>query len=235
MPGGGWARITQNLYDKLTDAYREHPAEHLLASRRSLCQRATAKKAWFLGWPQKGFRPIQTIIQEERQAAAASARDAAKRQADEATSVREKARLENIEVLAQERQMLKAARSDVLASLVIAAEVVPAMRQVARAIAKSCEPGPDGSPPAIPPGTAMQLLTRHAQLIQRAVGAAEAVITLSRLDRGAATAHIQLTAEDLSLEQAVEELESLEETLAAVRPKRLDAPDEDEDELREPH
>lgn len=131
--------------------------------------------------------------------------------------MRDRARSENIEVMAQEKQMLKAARGDVLASLVIAAELVPAMRMVAKAVAKACEAKPDGSPPDIPPSLAMGLLTRHATLIQKAVGATEAVVQLSRLDRGASTVNVGIAAEDLSIEQAVEELEALEETLVAAK------------------
>jgi hypothetical protein len=218
---GGWALITQELYDKLTIAYREAPGKHPLAARRALCRRETAKKAWDQGWPHKGFRPISVVLQEEHMAAMAAARDAAARAANEAEAVREKARQEAIESLAQEKQMLKAARGDVLGALVLAAELIPAMRQVAKAVAKACEPGPDGSPPAIPPGLAMGLLTRHATLVQKAVGATEAIVQLSRLDRGAATVHVGVVAEDLSLEQAAEELEALEETLAAARTRGL--------------
>ncbi len=117
--------------------------------------------------------------------------------------------------------MLKAARGDVLAALLVAAEIVPAMRSVAKSIAKACEPKADGSPPDIQPTVAMGLLTRHATLIQKAVGAAEAVIQLSRLDRGASTVNIGPATEDLSLDEALEELEALEETLGAARARGL--------------
>jgi len=228
MPGG-WNLITQNLYDSLLAAFRDNPGRYASAARAACCAPATAKRAWLKGWPSKNHKPIQLALEEEKRAAAAAARDAVRRQAEEAQAIRDKARLENIETLAQERQMLKAARGDVLACLVMAAELVPAMRNAGRVISKACEPGPDGSPPAISPALAMQLLTRHAQLIQRAVGSAEAVIQLSRLDRGAATAHVAITgAEDMSLEAALDELETLESSLRAARPA-LVAPDPDDD------
>ena len=217
---GGWSRITQDLYDKLLAAYRERPAAHLYAARVALCTRPTAKRCWEHGHPNLGFKAISHLLQVERDEAAARARDLARAQVDEAETVREKARAEAIEAQAQERQMLKAARGDVLAALVIAAELVPTMRTIAKAVAQACQPKADGSPPDIPAPTAMGLLTRHATLIQKAVGAAEAVIQLSRLDRGASTVNVATALEDLTLDQALEELEALDETLVGARAAR---------------
>lgn len=200
-------------------AFRQHPGNAAEAARRALCDRRLAKRLWD-GDPYPAYpwaKQISQVLKEEAEAASAAARDAARRQAEEAEAVREKARQEHIESLAQEKQMLKAARGDVLAALVIAAELVPAMRSVARSIAKHCEPQADGSPPAIPPGLAMQLLTRHTQMVQRAIGATEAIVQLSRLDRGASTVNVGVAAEDLSLEQALDELEALDETITAAR------------------
>ncbi len=67
----------------------------------------------------------------------------------------------------------------------------------------------------------MGILTRHATLIQKAVGATEAIVQLSRLDRGASTVNVGGVTEDLTLEQAVEELEALEEVLAGARTRGL--------------
>lgn len=225
--GLGRRPLTRDLYDKLLIAYRDQPGNHTEAARRALCTRQFAKRV-YAGPPYPVYPwavPIEIVLREEAEAARAQARTLAQRQAEEAEAVREKARTEAIEAQAQERQMLKAARGDVLAALLVAAEIVPAMRSVAKSIAKACEPKADGSPPDIPPQIAMQLLTRHATLIQKAVGAAEAVIQLSRLDRGASTVNVApALADDLSLDQALEELEALEETLGAARARGLALP-----------
>ncbi len=63
----------------------------------------------------------------------------------------------------------------------------------------------------------MGLLTRHATLIQKAVGAAEAVVTLARLERGQSTANLNIQApEAITLEEAMEELAAVQEVLAAA-------------------
>lgn len=205
-------------------AYRAHPGNASEAARRALCTREFARRLWD-GAPYKDYpwaKPIRQVLLEEEEAGRAKARDEARRQAEEADSVREKARQEHIESIAQERLMLKTARGDVLSGLVIAAELIQAMRQLTKVITKACAPKPDGSPPDISPKEAMGLLTRHATLIQKQVGAAEAVIQLSRLDRGAATVHVGLAhADELSMEQALEELEAIDETLGVARAKGL--------------
>ena len=215
--------VTRDFYDKLVIVFREAPGNLTQAARRALCDRRMAKRGWEVGWPERGFPPVKDTLASEKNQAAAAAHDALRRQAAAADDARDRARADTAEAIAQERQMLKAARGDVLSALVIAAELIPAMRMVAKAVAAACAPKADGSPPDIPPTTAMGLLTRHASLIQKAVGATEAIVQLSRLDRGASTVNVAV-AEDLTLEQAVEELEALEEVLGAARSRGLLGP-----------
>lgn len=212
--------LTQDLYDSLVIAFREAPGNVSFAARRAICSRQLAKRLWD-GRPYKDYpwaKPISVVLEDERLAAMAFAREAARRDAEAKEAQRQRASEEAIEAQAQERQMLRVARADVLGALTLAASLVPAMQQAAKAITKALEAKPDGSPPEIKAKDAMTLLTRHTQLIQRAVGAAEAVIQLSRLDRGASTANVTVHAgAELTLEQALEELEAVEEVLSSAR------------------
>ncbi len=204
----------------MVEIYRKQPGNYANAARRASCSRLFAKRL-YEGPPYEVYpwaRPIRLVLEEEELAARAQARQAAERAQAEADGVREKARAEAIDAAAQEKQMLKVARGDVLSALVIAAELAPTMRVLGRAIAEQCKPGPDGSPPAIAPALAMALLTRHATVLQKAIGAAEVVIQLSRLDRGASTANVAIgAAPEMTLDAALEELEALDETLTAAR------------------
>lgn len=212
--------LTQELYETLTQAYRESPGNASYAAQRALCDRRLAKRLWD-GPAYKDYpwaRRIKEVLTAEKLEAQQRAMAASRHAMEAAEAGREKARREAEEARGQERQMLRAARGDVLAALAIAAELVPAMRVVARSIAEAVKPKPDGSPPDIPPLTAMTLLSRHAQLVQRAIGATEAVVQLSRLERGTlAGAADKEAPEDMSLADALEELETLGPTLLAGR------------------
>lgn len=211
--------LTQELYDSLVIAFREAPGNVSFAARRSLCGRELAKRLWD-GKPYRDYpwaKSIKVVLEEEQQAAMARARELARRDAEAKHAIQTRAAEEAIEAQAQERQMLRVARADVLGALTLAASLVPAMQQASRAITEQLKAQADGTPPEIKAKDAMTLLTRHTQLIQRAVGAAEAVIQLSRLDRGASSLNVSIKAEELTLDQALEELEAIEDVLGAAR------------------
>lgn len=212
--------LTQELYDSLVIAFREAPGNVSFAARRALCSRQLAKRLWD-GRPYRDYpwaKPISFVLEEEKIAAMARARELARQDAQAKEAERAKATQEAIEAQAQETQILRVARGDVLSALALAASLVPAMKTATAVINKALEVGQDGKLPTLSVKDAMTLMTRHTQLIQRAVGAAEAVIQLSRLDRGASTANVAIAkAEDLSLDQALEELEALEEVLSQAR------------------
>lgn len=215
---------TREFYDSLVQGFREAPGNATHAARRALCERRAAKHAWDKGWPAYPWaQPIKKVLESEAIAAKAEVRKAEIARGEQAEADRALAAQEAIEARKQEQQMLKAARADVVAALVLAAELVQPMKQVALAVAEACKSPGVGSngkplPPALAPALAMSLLTRHATLIQKAVGAAEAVIQLSRLDRGASTVNVGLTVEeDLAPEAIAEEMEAIVEVLADLR------------------
>ncbi len=211
--------VTREFYDSLVIAYREQPGNATHAARRALCERRMAKRGWDQGWPQYPWAgPIKLLMEQEIVSAQAAARTAVIRAQEAAEGEREAARQEAIEGRKQEQQMLKAARGDVIAALVLAADLVGAMRVAVAAIKEQLQVK-DGKLPQIQPAVAMALLTRHATLVQKAVGAAEAVIQLSRLDRGASTINVGLglPEEHLTPEQIDEELEAIAEVLATAR------------------
>ncbi len=212
--------MTRELYDSLVEAYRESPGNAAHAARRGGCERRMARRAWDLGWKDYPWaRPIRLVMADEANLARARAAEITRTAVSAADAQRDAARKEHVEALAQEQQVLKVARADVLGALVIAAELAPAMRILARVIVKACELGPDGALPGMKPVEAMHLMSRHATLVQKAVGAAECIVQLSRLDRGQPGAIIGLqgAAPTLSYEEALAELEEAEEVLSAHR------------------
>lgn len=218
---------TRDFYEKLLNAYREEPGNATHAGRKCGCDRRAALFAWEKGWKHHPWaRPIKDVLMEEREEARALARRKQEEMQLAAEATRDLARKEAVDARKQELDILRVARSDVLAALAIAAECVPAMRILAKVIAEFCRPGPQGQLPTIGPKDAMQLMTRHASLVQKAVGAAEAVIQLSRLERGESTVNVGLAQEQepLTQEALFEELEAVEEILQAARQRRLVLP-----------
>lgn len=178
-----------------------------------------SKRGWHLGWAQYPWAiPISEVLEQERIEAQATAADQRRLRDEAAQAARDQAKAEALEAHRQELQMLKGARGDVLACLVIAGELVPAMRSLAGVISAAAKPGPNGEPPALSPKECMNLLTRHTQMVQRAVGAAEAVIQLSRLERGATTMNVGIGEQPLDHipDDEVTEEEMLAE-LAAIQ------------------
>lgn len=211
MPSGR-RPITRELYDSLVIAFRECPGNASFAARQAGCERRMANRGWLKGWPHTDWaKPIKDVLESEKLAAAAALRQAALRAEEAREAERESARQESIEARKQELQMMKAARADTVASLVLISELIAPMRQLVRAVTKACQPGPDGSAPDIPATVAMGLLTRFSQMVQKSVGATEAMVQLTRLERGESTANVAVSVqpETLTYEDAIEELEAI--------------------------
>ncbi len=227
--------LTRELYDSLVEGFREAPGNGAHAARRAGTDRRMARRGWDLGWKNYPWaRPIKLVLADEANLARARVADITRQAAEEADRKRDAAKEEHVKTLAEEQQILKVARGDVLGALVLAAELVPAMRHLAKRIIADCQPQPDGSPPLITAAAAMQLMARHATLVQKAVGAAEAVVQLSRLDRGqpGTIVGVKPTAPELTYAEALEELEAAESLLGVARKGGL-APGPEAEEAQE--
>lgn len=214
--------VTREFYEKLLIAFREAPGNASHAARKVCCDVRMARRIYDEGDKRYEFaRPIKAVLESEKRDAIVQLRSAKQRQEDAAEAQRESARQESIEAHKQEQQMLKAARGDVLAVLAMAMELIPVMRELAgvlkEAVAKDPVTGKRSK--EISAHVAMSLMTRHAQIVQKGVGAAEAVIQLSRLDRGATTVNVGVGAPDeaLSLEDALTELEAISTVVAGAK------------------
>lgn len=217
--------LSRETYEKLVEAFRQTPGSYSLAARAASCDPRTAKRCWlgpaYPKWP--WALPIKALLEEEAAEAARQKRDAdraaAQARAEAQAAALERERRERQDALDEEKKLLRVARGDVLSALAIAAELVPAMRSVAKAVAAACQPDAAGNPPQIPPATAMGLLVRHGQMIQKAVGAAEVLVQLARTERGEANLNVAVAGVTLTEEEALAELEAIQEVLAAKNPR----------------
>jgi len=216
------ASISQEFYDKLVTAFRSCPGNYTQAAKKAGCDKRTARRAWHRAWPERGdwCRPIKDVLAVEKIDAAQQARIQADRAALAAEQARERKRMESEKAHEEELQMLKVARGDVLAVLGMAMELIPVMREVGQILKEAVAKDANGKRVKdISPVAAMSLLTRHAQIVQKGVGCAEALVQLSRLERGASTVNVgpAVPDEHLSYEDALQELEALGDVLQGAR------------------
>lgn len=67
----GKRAMTPELFNDLIRAFRLQPGIYSAAARASGCAHKTAKKAWLVGFPPKGFKPIKELMETERSQIAA--------------------------------------------------------------------------------------------------------------------------------------------------------------------
>ncbi len=214
--------VTQDLYDLLLQGFREAPGNASHAAKVAGCDRRMAKRGWEEGWPAASWaRPIRERIHEERQAARAQAATLEREAQEAQASERAKAAREAAEVLAQEGQLMKVGRNDVLGVLVIAAQMLPAMRALAERLKDQLlNPALDpvtGQPAPLNPKEVLAIFRGYAAIAGRGVDAATKLIELERLRRGDPSEILRIDVEPASLEDATAELAAASDALARAK------------------
>jgi len=123
----GFARITQEKYDKMVEAYRQAPGNSSRCARASGVDRHTARKAWAEGWPDRLLRPIKDVYHEEQLAARARLAKAREEELSKLAAMqagteqldRERARDDSIASIEEETKMVRASRHSAMALQVI--------------------------------------------------------------------------------------------------------------------
>lgn len=123
----GSARITQEKYDKMLEAFRQYPGGVKRCARAAGVDPRTARKAWNEGWEDRLLRPIKDVYHEEQLAARArlaqAREDELKRlaatQAGTEQLAKERARDDSIASIEEETKMVRASRHSAMALQVI--------------------------------------------------------------------------------------------------------------------
>jgi hypothetical protein len=189
-----------------------------------------ARNAWYRGFPRQRAagavwaRPILEVLKEEQDAARVRQAELNRREREAEDAARELARREHVEELAEEGKLRSALRKDLLAAAVIVADMVPATRALANVVkAAVLDPATNYTTalavPQVDPMKAMRILKEWAATAARVAYAGETVIQLGRTVRGQSNVNVG-KADDMSPEEALEELEMAKEVLehrAALR------------------
>lgn len=136
------SRIDQEFYDLLLEAFRRAPGVLARAANAASCDTRTAKRAWVEGWPDRGFRPINEVVEEEMSAARARLKDVRSSEIAEANREKERvnernsvaARDDAITSRTEEAQTVRAARHNSMALLLTTQRMLRAGSKLAESI-----------------------------------------------------------------------------------------------------
>ncbi len=218
--------LTRDLYDRMVTSFRKCPGNFSRCADELGVDRRMTTRAWRQGWPRYSWaRSIESVLADEKTTALAYRTRVREAAEDHATQERDKAREAAIAAQSEEYRMVEMARKAVIGALVISIELLPAMRTLAKLVSDSVKEGRFGKPGG--EKLAMELISRHAALMGKAAQAADAIVKLSRLDRGAPTAHVGLhgangvpmpgmSDEELTYERALEIVENSADILEEV-------------------
>lgn len=194
--------MTQDVYDRITLAFRTEGQNFLGVSRAAKVHVQTARKAWETGWPRRGWRPIRAVFLEEQlsaraallreQAAEAAAREAARRKE------REDARAQAVQARAQEGQLVSLARGASLAAVSTAAGLMISARKLGAQVKAYLEDEAAKAPDQkLGVDDSVDLLRRVVSINEAINRSAMQTMQMERLHLGKPTEIIQLTdAED---------------------------------------
>jgi hypothetical protein len=221
--------FTREQYDLCVEAFREQSGNASHAGRKAGCTPHTARRAWRLGWPDRGWLPIKDLVANEQEAARAArqksmadmeaetaqrARDAQAIQTDSLTSQlekeiadREKAREDAIKTRAEEAQMIRGLRGDVGMMLAIIGQGLRGGLDSGKRIRKALETGMDKNGQVLSLKEEVELSIGLAKFSAVAIKGVKVAIEAERLLMGEPTEILGLTMNQLTDEDAVHVLE----------------------------
>lgn len=127
-------RLALEKWKMLVIAFREQPANWRNASRMACCDKLTAKKAWFDGYPDRGLKPIKEMVEgerEEKEALAKAKSEVLKIEMEEfASNVRKDVRAQALEEYERTNRYLRAASATATATLVAVHRLQPTVQEL---------------------------------------------------------------------------------------------------------
>lgn len=193
-------------------------------ARQAQVGRKLARRAWQTGWPSAGFRAVKDLLREEEVAARAEQRRLEEAEKRKTAEERDKARSDAIAAMAAEGRILALARNDVQGALACANVMLPALRALAEAIATSLQ----ADPTQISPAKGVELIQRYSVAVKSLTQAGEQLVRAERLHKGEPTdiLGVQHSASEMSVEEAVREIQTTVGLYELAKRRGLIAPDE---------
>jgi hypothetical protein len=217
----GGQRIDDDKYTKMLEAYREQPGNYTRCAARTGNNRATTKKAWEIGWPDRGFRPLKDVIFEEQQAARArlaTLREAeiqklAQQQAGRDQMDRVRAEDDAIQSRVEEARMVRAARHTSIALMASVQQILKGAVKLAQRVEEELSIHQPKDPKS-----ALRLFREIATTTRNAVEAAKLSQAMERSLAGEPEKYIGIQ-HDVSLSEAASEVEKAQRAMRRIRRK----------------
>lgn len=225
------ARVTvdRDYYDRVVDAFRDHGVNFAAVAKVAGIARKTAKKAWNIGWPNKGFAPIAQVIELEelearaqRPARALTRMEELRGQQDiNDAQLRAAARRDAVRARADEARMVRAARASAINLLEATKLLTAGLRALAPKVGDAIA-SIDLERVAVKDVDAVARIVWRLSISARA-GSATAwqILQAERLLLGQPTDIVSVTgAENLDEAGALRELEEAAKALERVKRRR---------------
>ncbi len=195
---------TRELWERMVTLYRGNPAKHTLVAREVGASRNWCERTYNEGWP--GLRWAESIRKAlEKEARRTPVRDKAEQdriEREERQAEIERVRYEK--AVAREQALLDQATRSVTATVLVVQGMTSSVTQILKRIAELTKDGAQG----VSLKDCLRAMTAYANASTKAVLAADAIVKLSRLDRGLATGVVRVNRDghEDSVDHAIEQL-----------------------------
>lgn len=127
-------KLDNRKWQKLVIAFREQPGNIKNAARVAVCDRATARRAWSVGYPEIKREPIQVLLEREAEESEVARREKEKIIREEteafAAALRGDVRAQALEEYERTNRYLRAASATATSALVAAHKLQPAVQEL---------------------------------------------------------------------------------------------------------
>lgn len=203
--------ITPALYAALLEAYRLDPGNYASAARAAGVGRDFARRAWEAGWTDRyaWAKPIQWILETDGERARAEEtkrlNDLTKSREETFSLERSLAKDDAVQALAQEGQLLKVGRVNVLAGLINAADMIPATKRIVSQLLKRIEDSK-----TIDFDDGLRVLRDFSTIVKNLVQTAQLLVEAERQSKGEPSKVIGLEVDGtITVEDAMREIEEV--------------------------
>lgn len=200
--------ITQELYEKLHQAYLIKPGNHRYASKMACCDPRTAKIGWVTGWKFKQMAPIQQLVATKNLQARAARQAALEAKAAADQERLDKARQDAILTETEEAEMTATMRKWLLLHT---HGVVEQLTAITAAQVHELVVQQRAGTLKMSPREVSQLAGRVALMHRYAAETARVTMENERLRLGQPTHILGLTVEEITPEQAASDLREIME------------------------